>query len=74
MVMEMSVRFKAALEDWGGVTADNVPLDAMLARAKVSPVPSPAEWSKEAPSVVPAKYLNGRDAKYYQEYIKAVVK
>jgi hypothetical protein len=71
--MEMSVRLKTALEDWGGVTADNGPLDAMLARAKLSPVPSAAEWSKEAPTVVPAKFLNGRDAKYYQEYIKGIV-
>jgi len=71
MVGEMAMRLKTAVEDWGGATAEPVVIDAVVARAKLSPTPPQSEWSKEAPALVPAKYLNGRNPKYYQEHLKA---
>ena len=57
----MCKRLKSMIQDWG---ADKMgpgsAIDAAIARSKAVPQPKLSEWSQEATTLVPSKYLNGR--------------
>ena len=63
-------RLKAQIQDWDcDKFGPGSPLQRSLERAKANPPIS--EWAKEAKDVIPPKYLNGRDASFYQKYLRA---
>ena len=69
MVASVCDRLKSQIEDWDcQKMGEGSPFEAILARAKLQPVPSSAEWSKEASLVIPAKYLQGRDPVHYVRF------
>jgi hypothetical protein len=66
----MCTRLKSLIEDWDAHKyGPGSAIDATIARSKKVPQPTLSEWSQEAKTLVPSKYLNGRDVRYYQNYL-----
>ena len=71
MTVKMCLRFKAMIEDWGcDQVGDGTPLDEIVKRNKLDPVPKRADWVKDALYLIPEKYRNGRDPAHYQRYLE----
>jgi len=66
----MCKRLKSLIDDW---EADKMgpgsAIHAAIARSKAVPQPKLSEWSQEAKTLVPSKYLHGRDPTFYTKYI-----
>ena len=49
---------------------DGAPLNEIVKRGRLDPVPKRADWVRDALQQIPEKYRNGRDPAHYQRYLE----